>query len=339
MEQQPLSPKAQALLNAQVAYILERLTGDALTETLSQNIDLILKNAPLLTLGECVNHHMIKETVYHYAMELELGAGVLDIIGDIARALHGHSIHQQTTLHDIVSDKHIEQLLDKALELEDVRDYILHEAIMNPVYAALVSDVMYYGLRDYLLGESKRSQGVAAVWSWSKSLMSRVPPDIEQAIELNLRLFIQKNLSSVLSESQSILTHIDIYKLRDNLLDIWDDIKQQPISTYQQLVSSVDIEEFFVLIYELWRDFRKSDYFKVLIDLGIDAFFNRYGNTPLDELLAEVGITQQMLLADALRFAPPILALLQQKSLLEPMIRQYLRPFYASEAVQAILQN
>jgi hypothetical protein len=335
-----LHPKAQALLDAQVAYIMQRLNASDLAVTLQQEIDLILANTPLLTLNECVTSDMIKETVHGYAVELELGAGVFDIIGDIARIIHGHKIHQKTTLNDIVPDKHVEQILDKVLELTEVREYVLHEAVINPVYAALASDVMYYGLRDYLVsqaGGKKNSQRMATVLSWSKSLVERVPADIEQLIELNLRQYIQKSISSVLLESKSFLTHIDIQKLRDNLLDIWEDIKQHPISTYQQLLSSLDIEEFFVLSYEFWRDFRQSDYFNVLIDAGIDAFFNRYGTTTLDVLLDEVGIKREMLIADALRFVPPVLGIMQQKSLLEPLIRQHLEPFYQSEVVQHIL--
>lgn len=340
MNQQALHPKAQALLDAQVAYIVQQMSGVELANTLAQEIDVILANAPLLTLNECVTPHMIKETVYHYAIELDLGAGVFDIIGDIARTLHGHHIHQQTTLNDIVPDKHAQQVLDKILELKTVRDYIVQQVIMNPVYAALASDVMYYGLRDYLLsqlGGQKSRQRLTSLVSWGKSLVERVPPDIEQMVELNLRHYIQKSLSHVLSESQSFLAHIDIQKLRDNLLDIWDDLKQHPISTYQQLLTSMDIEELFVLSYEFWRDFRQSDYFKVLIDSAIDAFFNRYGEATLEELLDEVGISREMLVADALRFAPPIIAMLQQKTLLEPFIRQHLEPFYHSPAVWAIL--
>lgn len=337
-----LHPKAQALLDAQVAYIMQRLNANDLAVTLQQEIDLILANAPLLTLNECVTSDMIKETVHGYAIELELGAGVFDIIGDIARTIHGHNVHQQTTLNDIVPDKHVEQILDKVLELTEVREYVLHEAVINPVYAALASDVMYYGLRDYLvsqMGGKKSSQRMATVLSWSKSLVERVPADIEQLIELNLRQYIQKSIQSVLIESKSFLTHIDVQKLRDNLLDIWEDIKQHPISTYQQLLSSLDVEEFFVLTYEFWRDFRQSDYFKVLIDAGIDAFFNRYGTTTLDVLLDEVGIKREMLIADALRFVPPVLGIMQQKSLLEPLIRQHLEPFYQSDAVQQILSD
>lgn len=50
-----------------------------------------------------------------------------------------------------------------------------------------------------------------------------------------------------------------------------------------------------------------------------------------------MGISREMLVADALRFAPPIIAMLQQKTLLEPFIRQHLEPFYHSPAVWAIL--
>lgn len=339
--EQVLHPKAQALLDAQVAYTLSRLTAEDLSVTLEQELDLILANAPLLTLNDCVNAQMIKETVHRYAIELDLGAGVFDIIGDIARRVHGHHIHQQTTLNDILADRHFEQILDKILELDSIRDYVVKELVINPVYAGLASDVVYYGLRDYLLsqmvGGKKRAQKVGAVFSKAKDLVNRLPQGLEEAIEDSLRVYINQSIRHIIAESQSFLTHIDQDKLRNGLLDIWDDVKQQPISTYQQLLTSLDVEELCVLSYEFWRDFRNTTYFKVLIDAGIDAFFQRYGDVTLDELLEEVGIKRDMLLADALRFAPPVLKKLNEKALLEPFVRRHLQDFYASEQVQAIL--
>ena len=339
--EQVLHPTAQALLDAQVAYTLSRLTAEDLSVTLEQEVDLILANAPLLTLNDCVNAQMIKDTVHRYAIELDLGAGVFDIIGDIARRVHGHHIHQQTTLNDILADKHFEQILDKILELENIRDYVLKELVINPVYAGLASDVVYYGLRDYLLsqmiGGKKRVQKVSAMLSKAKDLANRLPQGLEEAIEDSLRLYINQSIRHIIAESQSFLTHIDQDKLRNSILDIWDNIKQQPISTYQQLLTSLDVEELCVLSYEFWRDFRNTTYFKVLIDAGIDAFFQRYGDVTLDELLDEVGIKRDMVLADALRFAPPVLKTLNEKALLEPFVRRHLQDFYASEQVQAIL--
>lgn len=341
--EQILHPKAQALLDAQVAYILSRLTSADLSISLEQELDLILANAPLLTLNDCVNAQMIKQTVHRYAIELDLGAGVFDIIGDIARRLHGHHIHQQTTLNAILADKHFEQILDKILELENIRDYVLKELVINPVYASLAADVVYYGLRDYLLsqmvGGKKRVQKVSAMFSKAKDLVNRLPQGLEEAIEDSLRAYINQSIRHIIAESQSFLSHIDPNKLRDSILDIWDNIKQQPISTYQQLLTSLDVEELCVLGYEFWRDFRNTTYFKVLIEAGIEAFFQRYGDVTLDVLLEEVGIKRDMVLADALRFAPPVLKTLHQKALLEPFIRRHLEDFYTSEPVQAILAN
>lgn len=341
--EQILHPKAQALLDAQVAYILSRLTTEALSISLEQELDVVLANAPLLTLNDCVSADMIKQTVHRYAIELDLGAGVFDIMGDIARRLHGHHIHQQTTLNDILADKHVEQILDKILELDSIRDYALKELVINPVYASLASDVVYYGLRDYLLsqmvGGKKRVQKVSAMFSKAKDLVNRLPQGLEEAIEDSLRAYINQSIRHIIAESQSFLSHIDQNKLRDSILDIWDNIKQQPISTYQQLLTSLDVEELCVLSYEFWRDFRNTTYFKVLLESGIEAFFQRYGDVALDILLEEVGIKREMLLADAMRFAPPILKMLNEKALLEPFIRRHLQDFYASEQVQSILNT
>ena len=154
-----------------------------------------------------------------------------------------------------------------------------------------------------------------------------------------MRRYIQKSISAVLVESERFLLQIDADKLRDTLLDIWHELKTQKASLAHQFVTSLDVEEVLVMSYEFWREFRQTEYFNVLLNSGIDAFFNRYGDTTLDVLLEEVGITRDMLVADALRFAPPILTMMKDKNLLEPMIRQHLVGFYRSEEIGHVLAN
>ena len=86
---------------------------------------------------------MIKDTVHRYAVELELGGGVFDIIGDIARTVYNHEIHQKTTLNDLVSDRQLTDILDKILEMKDFRERIIRELVANPMYSSLASDVLY----------------------------------------------------------------------------------------------------------------------------------------------------------------------------------------------------
>lgn len=82
---------------------------------------------------------------------------------------------------------------------------------------------------------------------------------------------------------------------------------------------------------------RTRQYYRTLIDAGIDAVFDRYGDSTLLDLLQDFGITRQLVLAEALRYAPPVLQMLKKKKLLEPVIRRNLQGFYRSGAVETAL--
>ncbi len=336
-----IAPTAEALLTAHVDYILQLLNADNLQATLLAEIDLNLANAPLITLNEAVTPAMIKETAHRYAVELELGGGVFDIIGDIARTVYNHEIHEKTSLNDLMSDRQFTDMLDKVLEMKELRERVIRELVANPVYSALASDVLYHGIRGYVwqTAVGGGGKGAKSLIKFSQAMLSKVPVGFEELVETNLRSYIQKSISTILSESEYFLLRIDAEKLRDTLLDIWHHLKTNKASLAHQFLSGLDVEEFLVMCYEFWREFRRTEYFNVLLDSGIDAFFNRYGDTTLDVLLEEVGIQREMLVADAIRFVPPILAMLKEKNLLEPMIRQRLVGFYQSDVVAHILMK
>jgi len=52
-----------------------------------------------------------------------------------------------------------------------------------------------------------------------------------------------------------------------------------------------------------------------------------------------MGISRKMILTDLMRFAPPALAAIKKKKLMEPLIRRWLEPFYHSPAAAALLAD
>jgi hypothetical protein len=76
-----------------------------------------------------------------------------------------------------------------------------------------------------------------------------------------------------------------------------------------------------------------------MIDTGIDCFFEKYGETNLCEIVDEMGITQEIMVGEAMRYVPPIIKMLKSKKLLEPVLRRNLEAFYGSKAVLAILDT
>ncbi|MGH8460969.1 MAG: hypothetical protein ACRESS_05135 [Stenotrophobium sp.] len=336
----PKRSAADALLDAHVHFVLNRLKGESLQALVEIELDAALVNAGHLTLNDCVTRKMIKETALTYAADLELGGGIPELVGDIARVLYAHEAHAHTRFGDILSDTGFGEILDKALELKSLRRKLVHEAIANPLYATFASDLLYHGIKGYLAQNAvtRNIPGASSMLKLGKSVMSKATPGLEASIEDSLKKYISKTVRSTTSGSAKfLLDHADDDTIREIAFGMWDRLKHSKIAVLRDDISSLDVEDGFVSAYEFWRALRKTDYYRTLIGAGIDSFFDKYGDLSLAELLEDLGISRPMMIAEAMRYAPHVLKALNRKKMLEPLIRRNLESFYHSAAAQAIL--
>jgi len=331
---------AEALLEAHVQFMLAQLQGATLRERVEREVDALLADAERLRLEQVVTREAVKETVRVYAVKLELNAGIPELVADIAQRLHGHPVHARTRLGELLSDQQFREILDKLLEMEDLRQRLLDESVSNPVYSALAADIVYHGIKGYL-GQNKLTgniPGARTAMKLGKSVISRATPGLEGAIEERLKGYVSKNIQSTLSESRRfLLDRFDAESIREVALDLWARLKRAKVSSFRDYLRAADLEDFFVIGYEYWHSLRKTDWYVTLIDAGVDGFFDRYGAVSLGELLEEIGINRDMLVADAMRFAPKAIEGLGRNGLLEGMIRRNLEGFYRSGAVEEII--
>lgn len=335
-----LSNKAHLLLDAHIQFVMDQLGGPALRGLVEREVHALLNQVGRVPLEEVVTRETIKDTVRTYAVELELGGGIPELVGDIARAIYAHEAHDNTTLQDLMPDEQFRDWLDKALEMRALREKLVRDAVSNPVYAALASDLLYHGIRGYL-AENPLTRGVPGARSMmklGKAMMARTP-GLEASLEEGLKKYIGRSIELTLKESERFLIqHFDDERLRELVLETWDRLKPEKAALFREYLGSLDVEEFFVTGYEYWRHLRKTAWFSELVNNGIDVFFDKYSATPLRELLDEVGIGEEVLVAEAMRFAPPVLEALKTKKLLEPIVRRNLEGFYASPTAAAILK-
>jgi len=333
---------AEALLEAHVQFMLAQLQGAALRERVEREVDALLADAERLRLDQVVTREAVKETVRVYAVKLELNAGIPELVADIAQRVHGHPIHARTRLGELLSDQQFREILDKLLEMQELRERLLDETVSNPVYSALAADIVYHGIRGYLSHNKLTGSipGAKTAMKLGKSVISRATPGLENAIEERLKGYVSKNIKSTLSQSRRFLTdRFDADSIREVALDLWARLKRSRVSAFRDLLRAADLEDFFVIGYEYWHSLRKTEWYVTLIDAGVDGFFDRYGTISLGELLEEIGISRDMLVADAMRFAPKAIDGLARSGLLEGMIRRNLEAFYRSGAVEKIVSG
>jgi hypothetical protein len=275
-----------------------------------------------------------------YAIEMDLGAGVPELVGEAARTLHAHPIHDATRLSDLVPDRRFEDLLDHALALKSVRKRLVSEVIASPIYESFASDLLLNGIKDYLAGARLPVSvpGARSAMKLGKAIVSRARPGLEDVVEDGLKRYIGRSVASVSERSaQPFVDGEHDERLRDVASDSWQRIKSATIGSLREDLSALELEELFVTLYEWWKELRATPFVGAMIDAGIDAFFDKYGATPLPDLLEDIGITRAMLLREAERFAPPVIAVLQREGLLERSLRRELESFYKSGAVEKIL--
>lgn len=331
-----LSDKAQALLDAQVEFIADQLTGKSLQSLIERELDALLAAAEKLTLNESVTRQMIKSTALTYAADLELHGAIPELVGDVARALYAHKIQTRTHISDLLSDDRFEEVLEKMLELKTARRQLVHAAVGNPLYADIAADLIYNGVKAYLNDNplTKNIPGMSSMMKLGSSVMGGAK------MEGSLKGYIRASLKPILKQSEHFLIDtLDDDRLRDTALMVWKLIKTHKLSEVRASIKSEDVEEFFVIGYEIWRELRKTTYYREMIGAGIDAFFDKYGDVSLGELLEEMGMTREILLNEALRFAPHVLPVLKKKKLLEPAIRRNLEGFYHSAAAGALIEG
>ena len=69
----------------------------------------------------------------------------------------------------------------------------------------------------------------------------------------------------------------------------------------------------------------------------VDAFFDRFGGYSPTELLDELDLSRDDIVADLVRIAPQVVEALRETGDLERIVRAELEPFYASAEVIALL--
>lgn len=325
---------AQALLLEQVRFTKNQLLDSSNNTYIKAFIHQIYIHADKILLKDMIQIQQLQQVVQKYAFELNLGADILEFIGVIAQKIHHFAIHSQTTFNDLLSDETFELWLFKVLELEQVRHYIQDNLQQNPQ----VKQVSLQLANQILENNTPWLDQLRKVNIKKHGLGSKVLgfiQDQQQSIELKL----EQQLAQALLKQLGHIILLPNEELADISLHLWSDIKQRTLKETFSQVQSIDFEEFFILVYETWKELRQENYMQQTILNVVNAFYAYFGEYTLQELLHSVGLNEDDLFMEADRFVPHCLGALNEHALLDHLIQALISPFYMSEQTHKFIEN
>lgn len=328
-------PQAAALMELHLAHEMALFESDAFLAWLKPELEAQLSLAREMSLNSFVRVDQVKSVIARNVVDNEIPGAVAELAGDAAAQLFSSDMHRNTPLHDIFPAKHFEEFVDKVLELPEQRKNGINHVIELPVYKDLISGVLYQAIMRYIYEEnvlSKKVPGVASMLKFGKQMLDKTAPNLDGAVEENVRNYIAKNLVFILKESKAFLENsLTEEDIKTSTMELWDVLEDKTMSEFQQGMDSIDLSEFVVLGYEFWKMFRTSTYFRESYELVVDYFFQIYGESPLGTLLDEFMVTSDLMMREAEVFAPQVLTTLKENGQIEQFLRRRLESFYFSK--------
>lgn len=330
--------KAEALLEAHIRFERQRLLSGELDAFLLQHTRAILEDLTDVCLNDLVSPAMIQETVQRFVFEHPITPMIPEVVAEIARHVWDYMQQSESTLGDYVTQDDVTQWSGKILEFKHLREQIIHNIISNPLYSELASDLLYQGISDYLTKNplTKNIPGMGSVMKLGKSVIDKATPNLEAS----LKKYISANIKYTLKQSEKfLLRKLNDDSLLEQIESNWRRIKPLRIAELTEWVRQEDLEDFFVLGLEQWKLIRSRKELQKVVHHGVAVFFQMFGETPLSELLEELGISEQIIHHELLHYAQPILKKLDDRGLLEKTLRRQYQDFYLSGDALAILEN
>ena len=325
---------AQALMLEQTRFIKKQLLAEQHNPYIEKFVHHLYISSDQIALKQIIQLESLQEVVQKYAFELNLGAEILEFIGVVSQRIHQLAMNSQTQINALLSDETFELWMYKILELDQLRHYIHDNLQHNPqvehVSLQLANQILESNTPwlDHLRKLNTHQQGLGS------QILSFIQ-DQQQAIELKL----EQQLAHALVKQLANLFLLPNEELADISLHLWEDIKQRTLRETFSQFQPIDFEEFFILVYETWRQLRQTEYLQQVVLDVVAGFYDYFANYSLQELLQSVGLDEEDLHQEAHRFMPYSLQALEQQGLLDGIIQALISPFYASETTHQFIEQ
>lgn len=331
---------AEELLEAQVAWVIDQLTGTGLEEQVAHDVDLVLAATGEMRLDQLVDPARIKLFARRLFATVPGSTAADHIVQRSAEIIHAGPA-EPFVPGEIIAREHVEAIVTEVLGASRLAHRTLDELAESPLVAAAASRFVSRLVGEVLAANkavADKIPGMGSLVSFGTSAASRVKGAADKQFESLIgatagkgTTFAVKRLNKVILETLADpATHAAV-------LEVWDLHADRPLPAPSSFVEEADVLRFARVLQAAAASAAGTEPVAALVDALVDGFFSVYAGSTLSTLLEELAITRDDLVADAQSFAATALRGVHAEGELEPIVRARLAPFFETPAARALL--
>lgn len=331
---------AQQLLDAQVGYHLHRLTADQLPSTVARLADDLLAAASQHPIEDLVDREAIKATVVRALRTVPASAAVSGLV-ELATTIVYDGPAEPYPLGQLADRQQIEVLVDELLALNPVLERAFDRLSDSPAVGTTASRFMGRIVAEVLAANKAitgKVPGLGSLMSFGTTAASKVVGAADKQLEGFIGDTVGKGGAfAVRRLNRIIMETLRDPTTREAALQVRDLISQEPVAGLSAYATRADVSGAVDAMHELTVTTVATEHVAHLAEVIVEGFFERFGGYTPTELLDELELSRQDLIADLVRIAPRVVDALHGTGDLERMLRAQLEPFYTSTELKALL--
>lgn len=339
----PRNPTAQALLDAQVAWFLDQLTGPALTDGIARDIDTLLGAVGPLRLADLVDRDQAAATARRYLILASESAMLEELATTLPGKIKAARQARRHDLAEVIAREDVDTLIASLLGLEHVHDKLSALLAESPLVGTLASSFVTRLVGDVIASNRERAErvpGVSSLLSFGTSAATKMRSVAERPVEALLGEASGRGGEYAVRRTTAALRDLaDTGPVHDAAMEVWDVQASRPMADLYGFVTAAELRTLARAGHRLLATAGGSEYASTVVDACVEAVFDRYGDRQVGDLLALAGVSRDDLVEPVLRHAPQILRRLRDSGELERAVRERLEPFYDSASVAGILAD
>ncbi len=336
----PTASTAENLLDAQVRYHLDRLSGDRLAVTVTRLAEDLFEAAGEHPVDALVDREAIKAIVVR-ALGTVPGSAAVSGFVELATSVVYDGPAEPYPLGELVDRDQVEVLLDELLALHPVLERALERLTDTPLVGTMASRFMGRIVGEVLQANkavADKVPGLGSLMSFGTSAASKVMGAADKQFEGLIGDTMGKGGTfAVRRLNRIVLETLRDPTTREAVLEVWDLLAREQVAGLRHYATHEEISGVVDAVHDLAVTTVANEHVAHLGEVVVDAFFDRFAGYTPTELLEELDLSREDLVADLVRIAPAAVAALRESGDLERIVRAELEPFYASPEVTALL--
>lgn len=323
----------EAMLAAHVEFELRRYSPAQLPALLHEETTALYAWLATVKVGEIVQAHALSAWVQRCVIEQPLPAAVVDFMRENSVVAFELIQDDQSRVADLLPKEVYDRAVAWLASHGETRRQLLHQVVRSSVYSRLIANVLYHGIKSFLLTENGMARaipGAASMLRLSQSALNAAAPQMEKSIDKQLVAFIDENIQQTIADSEAFLNR----SLDETLLqrvgdEVWESLGHETLARLTRSVEKDAVAEGNDVLQEAWQHLRTAPIVQDIVQAVVRSFFLQYGKQDAAALLAALGLDASAVEQQLLTVAAPLVEQARTSGYLEQRIRRQLEPFYA----------